>query len=452
MPHGGFLLGGPPPDDPQLGMCLLVPSAVLRNYDPNKYLQYTVLAWTSPVAATEMYIDGLFNPPYLGDVCDYFIVKLEPETLDPNYFIDNPGEDPNDYMQMLYTKSNPILPTEADIFSLTTSVEVGTRLLFAVKRNAYTATPASCWPTLDARVYDEPLNITCQDQNEFMKADLNQDCHVNLEDLALLAGDWLKCNDPQGQNCIAPVIPSVLRVDLNGYLTTQTPDNAFWTYEGPGLLGPGTFWNGAEVAQSTPNTISAIYPDPNRYLLDDGITDSQVSITLSGVVYGENLGLNPSSKLLSDYIGGLYADPNIVITISGLIPGNAYTLAGYGANYNDHVGGVWSANGAGPMDLTYYVADQGILPNVIADVDGKIIIEIDEDPILANPVLTVVNGFELQGTFKATAIRTCQTQDMYADTDIDQDCYINLEDYSLFASRWLDCNDPQDETCTATAP
>jgi len=55
---------------------------------------------------------------------------------------------------------------------------------------------------------DTPLNIQitrselrCQDLTAHMSADLNQDCYVNLEDFALLAQNWLKCNDPMDPAC-----------------------------------------------------------------------------------------------------------------------------------------------------------------------------------------------------------------------------------------------------------
>lgn len=41
----------------------------------------------------------------------------------------------------------------------------------------------------------------CKDIGVYFPADLNQDCYVNLEDFALIAGDWLKCNDPQRLEC-----------------------------------------------------------------------------------------------------------------------------------------------------------------------------------------------------------------------------------------------------------
>ncbi len=43
---------------------------------------------------------------------------------------------------------------------------------------------------------------------------------------------------------------------------------------------------------------------------------------------------------------------------------------------------------------------------------------------------------------------TCLSQETFLPTDLNQDCYINLEDFALFAQDWLKCNDPLDPACT----
>jgi len=385
-------------------------------------------------------------------VTDHYIIKLEPETLDPNYFTDNPGEDPNDYVQILYTRINDTLPEQAEPFFITSSIEVGTRILFAVNRNPHATALFNGLSLVDITVTDD---YNCEVQNEFRDADINHDCYVNLADLALLAGDWLQCNDPEGPGCTPEDVNAVVRVDFNGYYEYNLPhSNAAWTYEGPGLLGTGTYWNGAEVYWKTPNTILSVYhpgsgTSDDRFLLNDGVTDSHVTVTLAGNQYGDNLaGGEPNpvgNDLLTDYLLSYMEDPNIVITIGGLIPGNAYRLAGYGSHGGAGLGGVWTANGVGPMDLSQSVADTGILENVIADAQGNIIVEIDKDSQYTAATVTVVNGLELEGVFNATF--TCQAQGIYKDADIDQNCYVNLEDFAEIANVWLQCNDPKDGNC-----
>jgi hypothetical protein len=48
------------------------------------------------------------------------------------------------------------------------------------------------------------LPLTCADVWAYglgMRGDINRDCYVNNEDLALLAENWLKCNNPLDSNC-----------------------------------------------------------------------------------------------------------------------------------------------------------------------------------------------------------------------------------------------------------
>ena len=37
---------------------------------------------------------------------------------------------------------------------------------------------------------------------EYMLYDFDEDCVIDLDDLAELLSQWLKCNDPEDQNCI----------------------------------------------------------------------------------------------------------------------------------------------------------------------------------------------------------------------------------------------------------
>lgn len=39
-----------------------------------------------------------------------------------------------------------------------------------------------------------------------MQADVNEDCYVNLADVAMMAEDWLECNDPQNVECLNPYL------------------------------------------------------------------------------------------------------------------------------------------------------------------------------------------------------------------------------------------------------
>jgi len=39
-----------------------------------------------------------------------------------------------------------------------------------------------------------------------LSADVNEDCYVDIQDLAAMALDWLKCNNPQDENCTNPYL------------------------------------------------------------------------------------------------------------------------------------------------------------------------------------------------------------------------------------------------------
>ncbi len=57
---------------------------------------------------------------------------------------------------------------------------------------------ASDTTPLDAAIKENP---TCADVGIFQPLDLDHDCYINLNELARLAEDWLKCNDPRNPEC-----------------------------------------------------------------------------------------------------------------------------------------------------------------------------------------------------------------------------------------------------------
>ena len=45
-------------------------------------------------------------------------------------------------------------------------------------------------------------NVFCKDLGVYFDADINEDCSVDLADMAYLVSDWLKCNDPLNLDCL----------------------------------------------------------------------------------------------------------------------------------------------------------------------------------------------------------------------------------------------------------
>ncbi len=82
------------------------------------------------------------------------------------------------------------------------------------------------------------LDYSCADQAEYFDTDLNQDCYVNLEDVTLLAGGWLNCNDPLNPDECDPiaVFPTpfeALSWDYNAEYPAAaggSNPNGVWTY------------------------------------------------------------------------------------------------------------------------------------------------------------------------------------------------------------------------------
>ncbi|MCK5000947.1 MAG: exo-alpha-sialidase, partial [Anaerohalosphaera sp.] len=75
--------------------------------------------------------------------------------------------------------------------------------------------------TSDDPVYNgiTDLQVTIEDNEPYcgdaktvyLASDLNKDCYIDLEDLAILAAEWLQCSNPADLNCYANVPPEPLR-------------------------------------------------------------------------------------------------------------------------------------------------------------------------------------------------------------------------------------------------
>ncbi len=236
---------------------------------------------------------------------------------------------------------------------------------------------------------------------------------------------------------------AVLRVDFNGYNSTEDNpgngrvDNAQATTADQGLFGSGNFWNGLEVSSATPNTIGLYFPGPAPTLYyEDGQTNSNISVTLNGFISSDWFDPDVGNHVTRDYILGP-ASPHATITISGLVPSQSYNLAGYGNNGHDGLGAIWMANGVGPLNLSMGVANEGILQGIVADANGRIIIDLAQDDYGIG--LSCVNGFEL-----TEAEPDCSP---YLPQDFNHDCYIDLQDFVIFAQNWLLCYDAANDTC-----
>jgi len=58
--------------------------------------------------------------------------------------------------------------------------------------------PVECWFE-GGRTYVASKVCTC---TTYLVGDLNYDCYIDIDDLVLLAGDWLSCTDPLNEDCL----------------------------------------------------------------------------------------------------------------------------------------------------------------------------------------------------------------------------------------------------------
>jgi hypothetical protein len=65
--------------------------------------------------------------------------------------------------------------------------------------------PVPPWPALpypQGQNYTTDVPLECGDPGtQYKAADINQDCYVNLKDVAVLGQEWLKCTDPNNAAC-----------------------------------------------------------------------------------------------------------------------------------------------------------------------------------------------------------------------------------------------------------
>ncbi len=97
----------------------------------------------------------------------------------------------------------------APITTMDSNLILGTSLVFGGRGFAGDVDEVAIWngaltPEEMIYVYQSGVPLPppgCRDIGEYYPADLNQDCYVNLEDFAIIARNWLKCNDPQRPEC-----------------------------------------------------------------------------------------------------------------------------------------------------------------------------------------------------------------------------------------------------------
>lgn len=76
----------------------------------------------------------------------------------------------------------------------------------------------------------EPDQWCGQTGTTYMAADINRDCQVNLDDIAMLAAQWLTCTNPANPDCEF-YIPAVAQTNIFGTIYNYDGDFSFSSYD-----------------------------------------------------------------------------------------------------------------------------------------------------------------------------------------------------------------------------
>ncbi len=107
--------------------------------------------------------------------------------------------------------------------------------------------------------------------------------------------------------------------------------------------------------------------------------------------------------------------------------------------------------GSGSVDLASQDPSPAEFNGTVVD-DGNLVtitIPISLDYLNVGDMNNLVNAY-VDGQIVATVptyVLTCREIGKYYPGDINEDCYVDIQDLALFMQNWLDCNDPDNQNC-----
>lgn len=300
---------------------------------------------------------------------------------------------------------------------------------------------------------EEATSFDCADMVKFYPMDFNEDCYVNLQDFAQFAQDWLKCNAPFDEECLP-----LDELDPNLLIWSGMELNSA---DASGAFVDPEYWN--TIPGDDPwdialfdTTITALMSDPNL-IASKLVNQEDRSISLE-LVKGNTYSYSfAGSHLVGSDLGSL-CDPNSTHTrISLLFDNQASGIAGFAENdstgpADGHAAVAAAADGtliwkSIPKRIQVRLTDFVIYPKSVVDISLDIMGTGSANPsgaFVPDGEEDVVGEFTFvveEGEF------TCAEIGKYYPYDFDEDCYVNLNDFALFAQQWLKCNDPENEIC-----
>jgi len=368
--------------------CFLAPSNYIVDpiLDPN-YSVYTLVRWESPADAPQATIYGDFNVPANGGKVDAWVVKIDTtQNITTLYsYIDNDG------------------PSKKS-FHINTSFQTNDILAFLIKRNNTENGNNNGLSLLNVTITDEYIApiIIPSDPNTGPWI-LNIDTDATVVDNGIWSYGW--CDEHLANFNL-----------METFLVTPDGNNLWHSLNAGGTTTPHVWYNSTNDGQyGTPLNWHGMHSPSDDSAADWTKIRWKAPATMAGktlTAQGSFVGIDASGKV----------DVKIVKTPQ--VP----------ADPND-------------AEILYEVNDAAtdqdfwIFPTINAGDSIDILIGRGSDGA-AND-WTGINIVITDAILKPT----CQQQAVYMDTDLNQDCYINLEDFAVIAANWLYCNDPRNEYC-----
>ncbi|MBN1756458.1 CotH kinase family protein [bacterium] len=270
---------------------------------------------------------------------------------------------------------------------------------------------------------------TIWDHGYGLSGDLNQNCYVDLEDLSALIANWTENNDPG--------TTSGDRWDFWEDLAFSSNPNGVWSY-------------GASPKATNPNQ-----PDTSTLIL---FTDNIIGTSGVPCPWWHYIPIR-SGMVPCVYKNTTTGD------VYGCPPGMA---ALHGACDTQEMGVArWTAPAAGEFIIqgAFYSGNTGrcdyyVIHNftsvLYSELDSSftsefnLLVELNSGDTIDFAVGTGTDdcGADTTPLTATIAEPSCDNIGIYLDGDVNKDCIINLQDFTIIANDWLLCNDPADSNCS----
>ena len=334
--------------------------------------------------------------------------------------------------------------------------------------------------TLDnLAISPEYLPQTCDQVNAAglgLYGDITGDCYVDMNDVEALAFDWVQNTDPYSPNHVignATPTNKIVRgtAVVDGSIAEWT-NQVEWVPLDKVLYGTPTDVNGAKMALRWNEATNKIYaavvvPDTTHvfrdsYLIDlEGDWDSsdRIEVFSQGDAVGGEYTTGFSDAAQQYFVGhktittgGSWVswpfgfnfvgvpDPNFEYAVS--IEGNNLVYEVGVQMYDNYAGRPGSEGDTIITDLSV-----GKFVGFDIVVDTRRGNNLDEFGVLAANSYTA-KAYNASNFQTYTLIEQAECGALgYLDGDVNEDCYVDFEDFAELALRWLQCNNPTDLSC-----